>query len=321
MPLSVRIGEPYHVVYYAPLHVALLAGFFEAHGLAADIVSSASFADLVDGWKTLSGGPREASVDQVGIAVGGIMRSLVAYDRGEPLVPVHFARVNDRDGFILLGRNLVFDWADLLEGETIVFAEAPTPLYVLRSYLLRKGLDVNRLRIIDSIPISDVGDAFRNGRGDFLLTQAHVAEELVQSGSAHLLKSMATEAGLLPYSSYYCAPGYLDSNPETVQAVALANAEALRWMQGHSAEDIWELIKPAFLDQDEAMLRAGTSRYKSLGVWDSDSTIPMNSYDALADALHRGGLISQIAPYELVIRDDPARRAEGDLGPRSPQPS
>ena len=61
------------------------------------------------------------------VAVGGIMRSLVAYDRGESFVPVHFARVNDRDGFLLLGRAIGFDWPDLAGKRLIVFGEAPTP--------------------------------------------------------------------------------------------------------------------------------------------------------------------------------------------------
>jgi NitT/TauT family transport system substrate-binding protein len=309
--LNVRIGEPYHVVYYAPLHVARLGGFFESQDLAAEIVPSASFSSLVTAWDASQRGS-----GRIDIAVGGIMRSLVAYDRGEAMLPVHFARVNDRDGFIILGRDQAFEWPDLLDRETIVFAEAPTPVQVLRSYLFGKGLDADRMKIIDSIPISGVAEAFRSGRGDFVLTQAHVAEELTQTGSAWLLRSMALEAGPLPYSSYYCAPDSLERNSEIIRRVALANAYALRWMQSHSAADIWELIGPAFGDEDEATLRAATVRYKTLGVWDSDSAIPEESYDRLAEALFRGGLISRIAPYELVIRDEPARSAEAVLGNR-----
>jgi NitT/TauT family transport system substrate-binding protein len=312
LAVSVRIGEPYHVVYYAPLHVAKQGGFFEAHGLDAEIVPSASFSSLVR-----DGESRQTAVDssdlQIDVGVGGIMRSLVAFDRGEAMVPVHFARVNDRDGFILLGRHQAFDWPDLLDHETIVFAEAPTPLQVMRSFLFGKGLNADRMRIIDSVPISNVAEAFQSGTGDFVLTQAHVAADLTRSGSAHVLKSMAAEAGPLPYSSYFCAPEYLQANQEKVFAVARANADALRWIQSHPADAVWDLIRPAFTGQDEAILREATARYKALGVWDSDSTISELSYDGLGGALQRGGLISRIAPYDLVIRDEPAREAERRL--------
>lgn len=306
----VRIGEAYHVVYYAPLHVARLGGFFAAQGLDAEIVPVGSFAEIAADWSNSAAG---SGAGATAIAVGGIMRSLVAYDRNEALVPVHFARVNDRDGFLLLGRRPEFTWADLLERHLIVFAEAPTPLYVLRGLLRQKQLDPDRVRIIDDIPISDVAKAFGDGTGDFVLTQAHVAEELVRGGSAFLLKAMAGEAGPLPYSSYYCAPDFLTREPDTVRRVARGNAAAMRWMRSHSADEVWEMIQPAFGDGPADILRAATTRYKNLGIWDSDTTISPQSYAGLTTALQQGGLIARVAPYEMIIRDEAAREAEASV--------
>jgi NitT/TauT family transport system substrate-binding protein len=313
--MTLRIGEPYHVVYYAPLHVAYRGGFFEREGLDVELVPSPTFA-------VSAAALQSGAMD---VALGGIMRSLVAYDCDESLVPVHFARVNDRDGFLLLGRTSpplrmgegrgegAFDWPDLLDRRVIVFSEAPTPWQVLRALLLRKGLDPNRVEPLTDVPIGQVADAFRSGMGDFVLTQAHVAEDLLRSGDAVLLRAMAGEAGPLPYSSYYCAPDYLQSATETVRAVARANAAAMRWMRSRTGEEIWEAIRPAFAGGDDETLRAATVRYKSLGVWGSDTTLPFESYDALATAMKAGGLITRVAPYELVIRDQPARDAEAAL--------
>jgi NitT/TauT family transport system substrate-binding protein len=299
----VRIGEPYHVVYYAPLHVANLGGFFRREGLDAHIVPAPSFAAAASAMQS-------GAMD---VAVGGIMRSLVAFNRGEPDVLVHFARVNDRDGFLLLGRSPAFDWPDLLGRRLIVFAEAPTPLYVLRAQLLSKGLDPDRLQPVSDVPIGEVAAAFRRGAADFALTQAHVAEDLIRSGDAVLLRAMGDEAGPLPYSSYYCSPDYLSREHETVRRVARAHAAAMRWMRGHSGEEIWETIAPAFAGEDASLLRAATHRYKSLGTWDSSITLPRSSYTRLADALRRGGLTVRVPPYELVCDDIVAREAEARL--------
>jgi NitT/TauT family transport system substrate-binding protein len=301
--VNVRIGEPYHVVYYAPLHVAMLGGFFARESLDVELVPAASFEKTSAAMQS----------GEMQVAVGGIMRSLVAFDRGESFVPVHFARVNDRDGFLLLGRDQEFDWADLAGRRLIVFGEAPTPWQVLRAFLLDKGLDPDAIQALTDVAIGDVASAFRARRADYVLTQAHVAEDLIRSGDAVLLKAMAQQAGPLPYSSYYCSPDFLQREPETIARIARANARAMRWMREHSGDEIWETIVPDFPDGDQPLLRAATLHYKALGPWDSDTTLPRESFDRLAYALNRGGLISKVADYELICQDEPARAAEATL--------
>jgi len=313
--MRLRIGEPYHVVYYAPLHVAHRGGYFERAGLDVEIVPAASFAELLAQWKGQERRIPGAGPYGVDIAVGGIMRSLVAFDRGEHGIPVHFARVNDRDGFFLLGREPAFDWTDLLGRRLIVFAEAPTPWQVLRAMLLGKGLDPDRIQVVADVPIDAVAMAFRNGIADFALTQAHVAEELTRAGDAVILRAMAEEVGALPYSSYYCAPDYLELAPEVIAGVARAHAATMRWIRAHTGDEIWDTIRPAFADGDAELLRAATVRYKALGTWDSDTTLPLPSYDALATAMKAGGLVRRVAPYDLVIRDEAAREAEAGMIP------
>jgi ABC-type nitrate/sulfonate/bicarbonate transport system substrate-binding protein len=226
---------------------------------------------------------------------------------------VHFARVNDRDGFLLLGRTARFDWTDLLGRRLIVFAEAPTPLFVLRAHLRAKGLDPDQLQPVTDVPLSEHAAAFRRGVGDYVLTQAHVAEELLASGDAVLLRAMADEAGPLPYSSYYCSGDYLQTGAEVLRRLARAHAAAMRWMRNHPGKEIWEVIAPGFAGEDAALLRAATLRYRALGVWDSNTALPRSSYLRLAESLNRGGLIARVPPYELICDDIVAREAESRL--------
>jgi len=294
------VGETYHVVFYAPFYVAMQLRLFEREGieLVTTVYGSNPAANAAMARR------------EVDLGIGGIMRSLVAFDRGEATVPVHVARINDRDGFLLLGRSSQFDWADLMGSRLIVFAEAPTPWSVLRTHLLEKAVAADAVRVIDDIPLGEVAAAFRDGKADFVLTQAHVAEELLRGGAAVLLRAMAEEAGPLPYSSYYCEPSYLGNEPEALGCFIRGHVRALQWMRQHSAAEIWDVIAPSFAGEDASLLAAAVERYQALGTWRSDATIPRSSFARLADRLNRAGLIKRIPPYELVCNDLLAREAE-----------
>jgi NitT/TauT family transport system substrate-binding protein len=301
--VRVRVAETYHVVYYAPYYVASRLRLFEREGVE------------VTGTRYGSNPAARAAFDhgEADIGIGGIMRSLVAFDRGEPIVPVHVARINDRDGFLLLGRSAEFDWPDLIGRRLIVFAEAPTPVSILRAHLLTKGLAAGDVQVIDDVPLGAVAAEFRAGTSDFVLTQAHVAEDLLRSGDAVLLRAMADEAGALPYSSYYCDPSFL-GNEEALRGFVRAHVRALTWIRQHTAGQIWDLIAPDFSGEDTALLAAAVERYHDLKTWHSDATIPQSSFAKLAGTLSKGGLIQRIPPYELVCNDLIAREAEARLG-------
>jgi NitT/TauT family transport system substrate-binding protein len=297
--MRLRLGITFHSVFYAPAYVALHRGLFADEGL--EVVTQTPG----DG-RVIQRGLERGELDA---GVGGIMRSLVAYDRGEAAVPLHFARINDRDGFFLLGRTPTFAWADLLGRRLILFAEAPTPWYVLRALLREQGLDPDTIDAIDGVPADQAAGRFRAGEADFLQAPAHVAEELVRDAAAVIVREMAREAGPLPYSSYCAMPDALERAPELFLALARAHVRALHWMQSAGAAAVWQAIRPAFPDGDPEILRRAVERYDRLGLWASDASLPRESFDRLAAALHRGGLLQRIAPYEAVCRDEVTRAA------------
>jgi NitT/TauT family transport system substrate-binding protein len=241
---------------------------------------------------------------ELDIGLGGIMRSLVSYDQGAGEAPLHFARVNDRDGFFLLGRSAAFDWPDLFGKRLILFSEAPTPWYVLRALLLDRGLDPERIEVVAGLPADQAADAFRRGEADFLQTPAHVAEALVGEGTAVVVREMAREAGPIPYSSYSAYRAVPDGQAEAVRAFIRAHVAALEWMRDASGAEVWDTIAPSFPEAAEpAAYRRAVERYHRLGLWSSDATLPRTSFDRLADLMQRGGLISRVAPYEACCDD------------------
>src|SRR5436309_352237 len=77
------------------------------------------------------------------------MRSFELVDRGGPRL-VHFAAVNDRNGFFLLSREprRRFAWADLVGRTVISFGGAPTPWLCMQAVLRRHGLDPARVTFV-----------------------------------------------------------------------------------------------------------------------------------------------------------------------------
>jgi NitT/TauT family transport system substrate-binding protein len=297
--MLIRLGVTFHSVFYAPFTVARQRGLFEQEGL--DLRAET----LGDGRLLLA----KLERGELDAGIGGIMRSLVSYDRGERQIPIHFARINDRDGFFLLGRSASFDWPDLLGRRLLIFAEAPTPWYVMRGLLRERGLDPDQVEVLEPRPAPEAAEAFRRGEADFLEAPGPIAEALVRDGAAVIVREMAAELGPLPYSSYCARPEFLEQQPERISALARAHIAALAWMQQASAAEIWQTIQPAFAAEEPEPLARAVARYQRLGIWSGDATLPRASYDRLADLLLRGGLIQRIAPYELVCRDDLTRAA------------
>jgi NitT/TauT family transport system substrate-binding protein len=156
--MQLRLGLTFHHVFYAPYYVALHRGLFASEGLELTVTVPGDGRQVVAG--LLSG--------TMDVGLGGIMRSLQAWDQGERNAPIHFARVNDRDGFFLIGRTEPFDWPDLYGRRLILFSEAPTPWYVLRSVLLERGYEPDRIEVVAGLPAPEAAAAFRAREADLI---------------------------------------------------------------------------------------------------------------------------------------------------------
>src|SRR6058998_947738 len=120
--MQITVMEPFHSVFYAPHYVALHLGHFKAEGFDVTTRTGASSA----------GTTRALIEGSAQISLGGLMRSLDIADRGGRLLP-HFAEVNSRNGFFLIGRQPArFAWPNIVGRTVISFTGAPTPYPPMR---------------------------------------------------------------------------------------------------------------------------------------------------------------------------------------------
>jgi NitT/TauT family transport system substrate-binding protein len=301
-----RLTQPFHSPFYAPLFVGLSQGFFAAEGLDVTVETSRPGRTTVD---ALLAGHSE-------IGLGGIMRSLDLADRGGEILP-HFAEVNGRNGFFLLARRPRpdFEWRDLLGGTVISFAEAPTPWQCMLTVLRRHGVDPARVTIRRDLPLTDAVARFTAGEGDYLEQAQPTTEQLVSSGRAHVVASMGDATGPVPFSSYMTTRRFLVEHRDVVLAFTRAVVRTQRYLASRPPEDIARGIGPAFPDVRGALLTTIVERYLRQSTWPRTPVISRSGYEYLQQILLDGGFIKGRHRYEDLVDVELARRALAEVDP------
>src|SRR5437763_11746727 len=123
--------------FYSPLISTMSGGFLEAEGLDPEWSISppggSALAALEDG---------SAHVVQSALSQG-----FTTLAKGETPAAVHFAQVNEMDGFFLTGREAdpAFTW-DKLEGAEVVMVKGGQPLAMPKYACHKAGIDFNKIQ-------------------------------------------------------------------------------------------------------------------------------------------------------------------------------
>jgi NitT/TauT family transport system substrate-binding protein len=297
-----RVAETFRSIFYAPLAVAVHGGHFAAEGLEVDVVTAEFGAGTVGMMQR----------GEAHVALSGLMRSFDQADRGEaPLV--HFAAVNDRNGFFLLGRQArpSFAWPELVGRTVISFGGAPTPWLCMQAVLRRHGVDPARVTFVRGLATADAVAAFRAGKGDFIEHGPPVVDHLLADGTGHLVAAMGDATGPLPFSSFMASRETLARDRERIVRFVRGFARAQRWMAASGAAEIAEVIAPAFPDIDRAIRGAAVGRYVLQSTWARDPVLTRPGFDTLQTILLNGGFIRRTHRFEDLVDVEIARRAAG----------
>ena len=297
-----RVAETFRSIFYAPLAVAVHGGHFAAEGLEVDVVTAEFGAGTV-------GMMQRGEAD---VALSGLMRSFDQADRGEaPLV--HFAGVNDRNGFFLLGHRAQpsFAWSDLVGKTVISFGGAPTPWLCMQAVLRRHGVDPARVTFLRGLSTADAVAAFRAGKGDFIEHGPPVVDHLLADGAGHLVAAMGDATGPVPFSSFMAARATLERERERIVRFVRGFVRAQRWMASNGAHAIAAVIAPAFADIDERIRIAALERYVRQSTWTRDPVLTRAGFDTLQTILLDGGFIKRAHRFEDLVDVEIARQAAG----------
>src|SRR5262245_23389823 len=170
---QIRIMVYRHSVFYSPLIATIAGGFSREEGLEATYFQKPPQKNLYEMFRQ----------GQIDIMQAAVSTSWDPLSRGIRYIPVHFAQINQRDGFFITGRagRASFEWKEL-EGARLLADHAQQPMAMLKYALHLKGVDVNRIEMIDAGGPDAMEQAFRRGQGDFVHLQGPAPQQLEQDG-------------------------------------------------------------------------------------------------------------------------------------------
>ena len=290
-----RLIETFRSVFYTPIYVSVAGGFFEKEGLDVDFKTCPP--EFAHPLSALNRGGAD-------IAQSGIMRSIISSDWGAETVPMHFAKINSRDGFFVLSRTNQepFLWESLKGAKLIPVGFSPMPWASLQFALRRHGVEPDELDLVTGLSFDDGISAFREGHAEYIHVPQPAAELLLDDGIGHVAAALGPENGHLAYSSFAATNQFLDSQPETVQRFTIGFANALEWLAANNAQEVGQAIASFFPEVRLELVVKSVARLKAQDNWPTNPVLAQPEYENLHDILVAAGLAKERQPYSKVVR-------------------
>ena len=283
-----------HSAFYSPLIACVAGDFLKDEGFAP------SYAIATPEY-SVPRGLREGAV-QVGQLAVSASWSLL--EKGTSPHFMHFAQINERDGFFLTAREAKgdFRWSDL-KGREVLVDHLGQPMAMFKFACLRAGIDTAEMAIIDAGEPDEMDMAFRNGRGEFIHQQGPAPQRLEKDGFGRVVAALGELTGPLAFSSLTATPKWLQS--ESAAAFMRAYRRSRQYVIEAPASDIAAMEQSFFPGTELDVLAAAIERYQKLGCWTPEVNISKKSYASALEVFKATGGISQDYPYNAVVADPP----------------
>ena len=181
---------------------------------------------------------------------------------------------------------------------------------VLEYVLMENGLEIGKdIGLINNISFESTSGAFSADVGDYTVEFEPTASALEASGKGHVVASLGTESGYVPYTVYMARKSYIKENPEIVQKFTNAIYKAQLWMADHTSEETADVIASFFTESDKETLTKIIERYKSQDTWKTDPVFEEDSLTLIEDIMENGGELQKRVPYTDIITTDFAKNA------------
>jgi NitT/TauT family transport system substrate-binding protein len=294
MPGHINIMVLRHAAFYSPLLATLGGGFLNDEGFEYSYRIATPDNSVEQG----------IAEGRIQLAQSAVATSFAPLARGEQPPFIHFAQINERDGFFLVGRQASdhFDWSDLV-GQEVLVDHFFQPLAMFRYALHRQGIEESAISVIDAGDVSAIEQAFRQGQGSYAHMQGPVPQQLEKDGLGQVVAAVGDVVGPVAFSSLCAAPEWL----QTDEALAFMNAyrKGQQFVLDEPASTVADAIADFFPAIDRDVLEATIAAYQQLGCWQREARISHDSYERLLDVFDYSGQLARRFAYEEVIVSPP----------------
>jgi NitT/TauT family transport system substrate-binding protein len=286
---KIRIQFTLFSAFYSPLISTMSGGFLKAEGLDPEWSVAkpgvSALAALDDG---------SAHVVQSALSQG-----FTTLNKGETPSSVHFAQINEMDGFFLTGRaaDPGFSWKKL-EGAELVMFKGGQPLDMFKYACHKAGIDFGKIRAIGLGSAAEIDKAFREGRGAYVQQQGPYPQQLEADGAGHVVAQVGPQIGPVGFSSLAAKREWLST--DMAKAFMRAYRKTRDYMNDTAAAEIARAQKPYFKDTDERVLADCIATYQRLGCWTRHAEITRAAYEKTLDVYEYNGLLKERYRYDQV---------------------
>lgn len=179
-------------------------------------------------------------------------------------------------------------------------------------YILKKnGIDPKAdLTIDQSINFGLTAAAFTSSDADYTVEFEPFATSLELEGNGHVVASLGTDSGYVPYTAYSAKKSYLKAHPEVVQKFTNAIQKGIDYVNSHSAEEIAKVIQPQFKETPLENITKIVERYKEQDTWKQDTIFHKDSFELLENILEEAGELPARVPYEDLVTTEFSEKAK-----------
>jgi NitT/TauT family transport system substrate-binding protein len=279
--------------FYSPLIATIAGGFLAQEGLRP----KHSVAPL--GTSALEGVVKGT----VHVAQSAPSQGFGPLEKGQRPPAVHFAQINDKDGFFLTARaaDPSFSW-DRLKGRRVLVDHGGQPLAMFKYACHRRGLDYAAITALN-VPSDQMDAAFRRGEGDYIHQQGPAPQQLEHDGVGRIVASVGDAIGPCTFSSLAATRQWLQT--DMARRFMRAYRQARAWLLATPAASVAEAEASFFPDIDPAVLTTTIATYQALGCWTPHVEITRPAFEATLDVFQHAKLITKRHAYEDVVAPPP----------------
>lgn len=294
MKATINIQFTRFSAFYSPLIATSAGGFLQEEGFDPRFSIAPAGGSAIDA----------VVAGTVHLCQSAVSQGFGPLEKGRTPPVLHFAQINERDGFFLTARNpdLAFAW-EKLKGKEVLVDHGAQPLAMFKYACHRRGLDYASIKVIN-VPYVAMEQAFRDGRGDYIHLQGPAPQQLEHDGVGHVVAAFGDAVGTCAFSSLAATPSWLQT--DMAQRFMRAYRKARAWLISTPAATIAKAEASFFPDIDPAVLTATVASYQALGCWTPHAEITRPAFDSTLDIFQYAHLITRRHRYEDVVAQPPS---------------
>ncbi len=306
--VKIKLNEVVRSIFYAPMYAAISEGFFKEEGIKIDL-STGQGAD-----KTM----QQVLSSAVDIGFCGPEQVIYIYNQKREDYPIIFAQLTQKDGAFLVARNSEtdFNW-ESLKGKTVLGGRpggVPEMAleYVLRNHGINPSTDID---LITNLAFTATAGAFKGGTGDYVTLFEPTASMMKKDSSGHIVASIGSSAGTMPYTCFFATKSYIEKNPVIIEKVTRSIYKGQKWVSTHSDEEVITSIKSFFPGADDTVLIESIKNYRNINAFSPDPILKSDDLTRLMDIIqsYKAELIPQRPAFDKIVNITFAEKVVKDL--------